>query len=109
MPMLYLAAAILFEVIGTIALKMSATGSTLWYGALTVLSYLIAFLLLWAALRTLPLGPVYATWSGIGITLTALAGVFIFKESLDITGLIGMALIVIGILLLNIFSSANSG
>ena len=107
MPSLYLAAAILFEVIGTIALKQSAISNSLWFGALTATSYVMAFLLLWLALKHLSLGPVYATWSGVGIALTALAGIFLFNEKVDLVGLVGMAFIVIGILLLNVFSTMN--
>lgn len=107
MPALYLAAAIVFEVIGTIALKQSAISNNLWFSALTAISYICAFLLLWLALKELSLGPVYATWSGVGIALTALAGIFLFHEKVDTIGLIGIAFIIIGILLLNVFSSMN--
>lgn len=107
MPVLYLTAAILFEVIGTIALKHSATTNSIWYGAITAISYVCAFLLLWLALKSLALGPVYATWSGVGIALTAIAGIFLFNEKIDLIGLIGIGFIVIGILLLNVFSSMN--
>ncbi|GJM02196.1 MAG: multidrug transporter [Rhodomicrobium sp.] len=108
MPALYLTAAILFEVIGTIALKHSATTNSIWYGALTAISYVFAFLLLWLALRNLALGPVYATWSGVGIALTAIAGVLFFNEKIDLIGLLGIGFIIVGIILLNVFSNMQS-
>lgn len=111
MPALYLTAAILFEVIGTIALKHSALTGSAWYGAITVASYILAFILLWASLKTIPLGIAYAAWAGVGIALTAVAGVVLFKERMDLAGLAGLAgisLIVIGILLLSFVSSMSS-
>ncbi len=109
MPAIYLTAAILFEIIGTIALKHSALTGSVWYGVLTGLSYTVAFILLWASLRTIPLGVAYATWSGVGIALTAIAGIILFKERIDIVGLAGIAFIVVGIVLLNVVSSMNNG
>lgn len=108
MPALYLTAAILFEVIGTIALKHSALTGSAWYGAITVASYILAFILLWASLKTIPLGIAYAAWAGVGIALTAVAGVVLFKERMDLAGLAGISLIVIGILLLSFVSSMSS-
>lgn len=108
MPALYLTAAILFEVIGTIALKHSALTGSAWYGAITVASYILAFILLWASLKTIPLGIAYAAWAGVGIALTAVAGVILFKERMDLAGLAGISLIVIGILLLSFVSSMSS-
>lgn len=108
MPALYLTAAILFEVIGTIALKHSALTGSAWYGAITVASYILAFILLWASLKTIPLGIAYAAWAGVGIALTAVAGVILFKERMDLAGLAGISLIVVGILLLSFVSSMSS-
>lgn len=108
MPALYLTAAILFEVIGTIALKHSALTGSAWCGAITVASYILAFILLWASLKTIPLGIAYAAWAGVGIALTAVAGVVLFKERMDLAGLAGISLIVIGILLLSFVSSMSS-
>ena len=104
---LYLAFAIFFEVIGTIALKASAEANVLWLGALTAGAYILSFSLLWLSLKSLPLSLAYATWSGVGIALTALAGVLFFQEKIDLTGLIGLSFIIIGIVLLNGFSTMS--
>ncbi len=108
MSLLYLATAILFEVIGTIALKYSAGSQNLSIGAITAISYIISFYFLWLSLKTLPLSLAYATWCGVGIALTTLAGLFFFEEKIDTTGLIALFLIIAGIGLLNGFSSLNS-
>lgn len=108
MPAVYLALAIVFEVIGTIALKWSANTNIAWYGALTVIAYCLSFFCLWLSLKTLPLSLTYATWSGVGIALTAIAGVFLFQEKIDVIGLIGISMIVIGIILINVFSTMNA-
>ena len=101
MASLFLAAAIFFEVIGTIALKWSAETNTLWAGGITLMAYCLSFYCLWLCLKTYPLSLAYATWSGVGIALTALAGVLFFHEKVDLPGLIGLSLIIIGIVLIN--------
>ncbi len=104
---LYLAAAILAEVIATSALNASAGFSRLWPSLVTVLGYCIAFYLLSLTLRTIPVGVAYAVWSGVGVILIALIGVFWFRQSLDLPAVVGMALIVAGVLVLNLFSRAT--
>ena len=104
----YLAAAIFFEVIGTIALKWSATDGEIWYGAITALAYLTSFTFLWLCLERYPLSLAYATWSGVGVALTAIAGVFLFSEKLDSIGFIGLTFIIAGIVLINGFSSLGN-
>ena len=108
MPVVYLALAIVFEVIGTIALKWSANTNIAWYGALTAFAYCLSFFCLWLALKNLPLSLTYATWSGVGIAFTAIAGVFLFQEKLDVPGLMGLGLIICGIVLIHGFSTMNS-
>ena len=108
MSLLYLALAILFEIIGTIALKQSAATTVQSYITITIASYIISFYCLWLSLKTLPLSLAYATWCGVGIALATIAGVFIFKEKVDTTGYIGLSFIIIGIVLLNGLSSLNS-
>lgn len=105
MPHLYLAFAIIFEVLGTITLKWSATTGQNIYGAITVAAYAISFYLLWICLKHMPLGLAYATWSGVGIAMTSLIGVLFFYEKIDLIGIIGLIFILIGIVLINIFST----
>lgn len=107
MPYLYLAAAIIFEVSGTLALKWSAITNNQWYSAITFISYCVSFFFLWLALKNLPLALSYATWSGVGIAATCLLGVFFFAEKIDTMGLIGVTLIISGIILINFYSSMS--
>jgi small multidrug resistance pump len=101
---LYLAAAILFEVIGTSALKASAGFSKPWPTLLMVLCFAAALFCLSQTLRTIPLGIAYAIWCGVGIILTAMSGWFIFRQSIDAAAIIGMALIIAGVLVINLMS-----
>lgn len=106
MPWILLAAAILFETIGTTALKAS-DGFTRWGpSAIVVLAYGVSFWLLALVLRTMPVGVAYAVWSGLGICFIAAIGWLMFGQRLDLPTLAGMGLIVAGILVINLFSSA---
>ena len=100
----YLAVAIVAEVIATSALKASEGFSRLVPSLVVVAGYGIAFFCLSLTLRTIPVGIVYAIWSGVGIVLIALAGYFVFGQVLDAPALIGMGLIVVGVLVINLFS-----
>jgi len=105
MKWVYLGTAILAEVIATSALKASDGFSRFWPAAITVAGYAVAFYFLALTLRTLPVGIAYATWSGVGITLISLVGVFFFKQPLDAPALLGMALIIAGVVIMNVFSA----
>jgi small multidrug resistance pump len=100
---IYLGIAIVAEVIGTSALK-SAEGFTQLIPSVVVVSYAIAFYLLSLTLRSIPVGVVYAVWSGVGIVLLALIGAFFFKQKLDMPAIIGVSLILAGVLVINLFS-----
>lgn len=104
-----LAFAIVAEVIATSALKMSDGFTRLGPSSVVVIGYGIAFVLLAFTLRTLPVGVAYAVWSGIGIALIALVGVFLFDQKLDTPALIGMGLIIAGVIVLNVFSKTGHG
>lgn len=103
-PYLAMGLAIASEVAGTAALKASDGFSELVPTAVVIVGYLGAFYLLSLTLQDLPVGLVYATWSGIGILAAALLGVFVFDEHLDLAGVAGMALIVTGVAVLNLVS-----
>jgi small multidrug resistance pump len=105
-PYLYLTAAIIFEVIGTTALKASDTFTRLVPTLVTVVSYPICFFFLALCLRTIPVGIAYAIWSAVGFTLLALIGWFWFMQALDAPGLLGLALIIAGIIVINAFSQS---
>jgi len=100
-----LAAAIVSEVIGTSALKASEGFSRLWPSVIVVLGYAAAFFLLSLTLRTIPVGVAYAIWSGAGVALITLLSWLLFGQTLDLGAVVGIALIVAGVLVLNLFSS----
>lgn len=104
MKYLFLALAILFEVVGSSFLKVSDGFSKAIPSAIVVISYGICFYFFSLSLKTINLGFAYAIWGGLGIVLTALISVFIFKEKLDLAAMVGIALIVSGVLVMNFFS-----
>lgn len=101
---LFLLLAIVSEVVATSALKASNGFSRLWPSVLVVVGYGIAFYCLALTLRVIPMGVVYAIWSGIGIVLITLVGWFLFDQKLDLPALIGIALIASGVVVMNVFS-----
>ncbi|HEX6735952.1 MAG TPA: multidrug efflux SMR transporter [Azonexus sp.] len=101
---LYLAVAIISEVIATSALKAAEGFSRPLPSLLVVVGYGIAFYCLSIVLRTLPVGITYAIWSGAGVALIALVGWLIYGQALDLPAVLGMALIVAGVVVLNIYS-----
>jgi small multidrug resistance pump len=103
---LYLAGAIIFEVIGTSALKASEGFSRLWPTLLMSICFAAALFCLSQTLRTIPLGIAYAIWCGVGIVLTALSGWFVFRQSIDLAAITGMALIIAGVLVINLMSKS---
>jgi small multidrug resistance pump len=106
MNWLYLAVAIVMEVVATSALKASDGFTRLLPSALVVVGYAAAFYLLSLTLRTMPVGAVYAVWSGVGVVLITLVGWLVFKQALDLPAFIGIALIASGVIVLNFFSKA---
>jgi len=108
MSWLYLAIAIVAEVVATTALKASDGFTRMGPTGITVVGYGIAFYLLALALKTIPVGIAYAIWSGAGIVAIAAIGYFIFGQKLDAAALIGIALILAGVLVLNGLSSTSA-
>lgn len=98
---LALAVAILSEVAATSALKASDSFSRPLPAAVTVAGYGLAFYMMSIAIRTIPVGIVYAIWSGVGIVLISTVGWLAFGEKLDAPALIGLGLIVAGVALVN--------
>jgi len=106
MHWLYLAIAILSEVVATSLLK-AADGFTRWVPSVIVIAgYACSFFFLSLTLRVIPLGIAYAVWSGVGLALVSLVGWVVYKQTLDLPALIGIGLIVAGILVLNLFSDS---
>ncbi|MCC6002258.1 MAG: QacE family quaternary ammonium compound efflux SMR transporter [Pararhodobacter sp.] len=107
MPWVYLAVAIVFETIGTTALKASQQFTRPLPSVLVVVAYGLSFYLLAKALLHIPVGVAYAIWAGLGICLIAGIGYVVFGQRLDAPALAGIGLIVAGILVINIFSDVT--
>jgi small multidrug resistance pump len=108
MSYLYLAIAIIAEVIATSSLKASAEFTKLWPSVAVILGYGMAFYFMTLALRQIPLGITYAIWSGLGIVLVTVVGAVVYNEKPDIPALIGMGLIIAGVGVINLFSNMNA-
>ena len=108
MTYLYLALAITFEVIATSALKASAEFTRVIPSLIVVVGYGLAFYLLSLVLRTMPVGIAYALWCGLGVVLVSLVSMVVYKQSLDMPAVIGMAVIVLGVVIINVFSKTVS-
>ncbi len=106
MSYIYLALAIAAEVAATSLLKTTEELSRLVPTTFLVVFYIISFYLMTLALRDLPLGVVYAVWSGLGIVLVACVGAFVYKEIPDLGSLIGMSLILSGVVVMHLFSTS---
>jgi small multidrug resistance pump len=105
MPYLILMLAVLAETIGTTALQASQQFSRPMPSVISVVAYGAAFYLLAFALRHFPVGVAYAMWSGMGIVFIAMIGFAVFGQKLDLAAILGIALILVGILVINLFSN----
>ena len=101
---LFLGIAIVAEVTATSALKASEGFSRLWPSAVVVLGYGVAFYFLSLTLRTVPVGVAYAIWSGLGIVMISVLSLALFRQHLDLPAILGMALILAGVLVINLLS-----
>lgn len=101
---LYLAIAIVAEVIATTALRAADGFTVLIPSAISIAGYVVAFYFLSLTLRGMPVGIAYAIWSGVGIILVSVAGWVIYRQLLDLPALVGMGLIMAGVIVINVFS-----
>ncbi|WP_101758118.1 multidrug efflux SMR transporter [Oceanicoccus sp. KOV_DT_Chl] len=104
MGYVYLAIAIVAEVIGTTALKASEEFTRPIPSIGVVVGYVVSFYFLSLVLKTIPIGVAYAIWSGLGIVLITLVGFFVFNQKIDAPAMIGMSLIICGVIIMNVFS-----
>ena len=104
MENLYLALAIISEVIATSALKSSNGFSNLWPSVIVVVGYGVAFYMLSLVLETMNVGLAYAIWAGLGIVLVSIIGALMYKQVPDLPAILGMGLIVAGVLIINVYS-----
>ncbi|WP_434286957.1 DMT family transporter [Celeribacter sp. SCSIO 80788] len=105
---LFLIAAIVSEVIGTSALNASKQFTKPLPTAMVVIGYGLAFYFLTHVLKVMPVGVVYAIWSGLGIVLITLVGLVAFGQKIDLAAALGMGLIIAGVLVIHLFSRTAS-
>ncbi|SFR63831.1 small multidrug resistance pump [Marinobacter daqiaonensis] len=104
---LFLGIAIIAEVIGTSALKGSEGFTRLWPSVVVVVGYSVAFYFLALTLKVIPVGVAYAIWAGLGVVLITVVGWLAFGQKMDAAAIVGMALIVAGVAVINLLSSAG--
>jgi len=104
MTYIYLAAAIVSEVVATSALKASDQFTKLTPSLIVIIGYCLSFYLVTLVLKTIPVGITYAIWSGMGIVLVSLVGAVLYKQIPDLPAVIGMGLIITGVVVIHAFS-----
>ena len=104
----WLAIAIVAEVIGTSALRASEGFSRLWPSLVVLAGYGVAFYCLSLTLKSLPVGIAYAIWSGVGIVLITLVALVVYRQVPDVAAIAGLGLIVAGVVVLNLFSKMQA-
>ncbi|MBY5931697.1 multidrug efflux SMR transporter [Tateyamaria omphalii] len=105
MHWVYLGIAIVAEVCGSAALKASDGFTRFGPSALAIIGFGLALYFLSLSLRTLPLGVAYAIWAGVGTALIATISVLVFRQCIDPAGVLGIALIVSGVIVINLVSN----
>jgi len=105
---LALGIAIVAEVIATTALKSSESFTRLVPSLISIAGYGVALYLLTVTMKSIPTGVTYAIWSGLGIVLISIAGFFVHQQKIDLWGMVGMALIIAGVVVLNLFSKSTT-
>ena len=100
--------AVVAETIGTTALQASHQFSRLAPSILCLVAYAVSFYLLSIALKVMPVGIVYAIWSGLGIAMIATIGFVIFGQRLDLPAILGLVMILAGILVIHVFSNTTT-
>ena len=105
---IYLAIAIISEVVATSALKSSNGFTNFLPSVIVVVGYGIAFYMLSLVLKTMDTGMAYAIWAGLGIVLVSIVGAVMFKQIPDLPAVIGMTLIVAGVFIINVYSKTSA-
>ncbi len=107
MAYLYLFLAIVFETVATLALKMSESFTKLYPSLVVIIGYALSFYLLTIVMKYLPIGIIYAIWSGVGIVFITLIGAYLYNQRIDLPAIVGMGLIIGGIAVIRLFSKMN--
>ncbi|CAA7387174.1 DMT family transporter [Chryseobacterium fistulae] len=105
---IYLIIAITLEIISTTFLKKSEQFTKLIPSVITIIGYMATFYFLSLTLRQIPVGIAYAIWSGVGIIFITIIGAVVFKQIPDLPALIGILLILIGVVIINLFSKMGT-
>ncbi|MEI6706596.1 MAG: multidrug efflux SMR transporter [Methylococcales bacterium] len=108
MNWIYLTIAIFSEVIATSALKASDGFTRLLPSMIVTIGYGSAFYFLSLTLRTIPVGVAYAVWSGVGVVLISLLGWVMYDQKLNFIAILGITLIILGVVILNLFSQSTN-
>ncbi len=103
-PMLALSIAIVCEVIATSYIPKTEQFTKVMPSTVVLIGYGIAFFVLSITVQTMPVGVVYAIWSGAGIVLVATVGYFVYGQRLDLPALVGIGFIIAGVLIVNLLS-----
>jgi len=103
----FLLFAVLFETFGTSCLQASQQLTRFWPSVGIVIGFGGAFWFFMQVLKVIPLGVTYALWSGIGIVLISTSGYFVFGQKLDFWAVVGIALIIAGIAVINLLSQTS--
>ena len=101
---IHLTLAIVLEVIATSALKATNSFTRFWPSVAVVVGYCAAFYFVALTLRVIPIGITYAIWSGVGIILITIVAAIVYKQIPDIPAISGIVLIILGVVVINMFS-----
>jgi small multidrug resistance pump len=107
MSWLYLVIAIVFEVSGTTCMKLSKGFTKLVPSILLFAFYGLSFGAMTVALKRIEVSVAYAIWSALGTALIALIGILWFKESVSVLKTVSLALVILGVIGLNLSGSAR--
>lgn len=105
---IYLAIAIIAEVTATSTLKLSEEFTKLVPSLVVIIAFGVSLYFMTLTLRTLPVGIMYAFWSGFGIILVTIIGIILYKQIPDLPAIIGMLLIILGVILIQVFSKTKA-
>jgi small multidrug resistance pump len=107
MAWVLLSIAIAAEILGTLSLKASDGLSKLWPSLGVLIGYALAFTLMAISLKKLDVGITYAIWSGVGIIGAAIGGVIFFDQQLSRMTIVGMAIIIVGVVVMNLGGASH--
>lgn len=105
-PLVALSIAIVCEVIATSSIPKTEQFTKMMPSTIVIIGYGIAFFLLSVTVKSMPVGIVYAIWSGAGIVLVAAVGYFLYGQKLDLAAIVGISFILTGVMIVNLLSKS---